>query len=95
MAEKIKQEIGHQDLESIFGWETFHRSDQRRKRRKIKQLFIDELTFIFSGIAALIAFGFLVSEIPLTFYILGGLELILLLILAIEIIIYADLGVGG
>jgi len=32
------------DIESIFGWETFHRSDKRRQRRKIEQLIIVGLT---------------------------------------------------
>ncbi len=33
-----------EEIESIFGWEIEHRSDKRRKRRKIEQLIIDEIT---------------------------------------------------
>jgi hypothetical protein len=51
LVEKIKQHTGNTDTESIFGWEIAHRNDQRRKRRKIEQLIIDEITFVFSGIA--------------------------------------------
>ncbi|MBD2203191.1 hypothetical protein H6G33_17305 [Calothrix sp. FACHB-1219] len=94
LTEKIKEQTGHPEIESIFGWETVHRSDKNRKRRKIEQLIIDEITFVLSGVIALVAFWLLVSNPPVAVNILGVLELILLLILAIEIIIYADLGKG-
>jgi hypothetical protein len=94
LTEKIKEQTGHPEIESIFGWETAHRSDNRRKRRKIEQLIIDEITFVFSGVIALIAFWLLVSNSPLVVNILGVIELILLLILAVEIFIYADLAKG-
>jgi Ca2+/Na+ antiporter len=94
LAEKIKEHTGHADIESIFGWEIAHRSDSRRRRRKIEQLIVDQITFVFSGIIALIAFWLLVSNPPLAVNILGLIELILLLILGVEIIIYADLAKG-
>ena len=94
LAEKIKEETGYTDPESIFGWEIAHRSDRRRKRRKIEQLIIDEITFVLSGIVTLLAFLFLVPQPPIMIYILGGIELVFLLILALEITIYADQATG-
>lgn len=94
LTEKIKEQTGYTNTESIFGWEIAHRSDQRRKRRKIEQLIIDEITFVLSGIVALVAFWFLVSNLPLLIEIFCGIELILLLFLGVEIIIYADLETG-
>jgi hypothetical protein len=94
LVEKIKQKTGQADIESLFGWEIAHRSDPRRSRRKIEQLAIDELTFVISGIVALLVFFLLVPKAALAVYILGGFELILLLVLGWEIIIYADLAKG-
>lgn len=94
LVNKIQELTGNADIESIFGWEIAHRSDKRRFRRKIEQLIVDEITFVVSGIVALLAFWFLVSQPPLAVTILCVLELVLLIILAVEIFIYADLGVG-
>lgn len=94
LTEKVKEQTGHTDIESIFGWETAHRSDNRRKRRKIEQLVIDEITFIVSGIVAVICFWLLVSNAPLAVNILALIEILLLLILGWEIFIYADLAKG-
>ncbi len=106
LVKKIKEQIGEtnkeqtdteqkqtddEDKESIFFWEVTHRSDRRRKRRKIEQLIIDEITFVLSGIVALFAFWFSVSNLHLVIHILCGIELVILLILGVEIIIYADL----
>jgi hypothetical protein len=94
LTQKIEKQTGHGDSESIFGWETAHRSDERRKRRKIEQLIIDEITFIVSGIVAVICFWLLVSNAPLAVNILALIEILLLLILGWEIFIYADLAKG-
>ncbi len=83
-----------EDNESVFLWEVTHRSDRRRKRRKIEQLIIDEITFVLSGMVALFAFWFSVSNLHLLIHILCGIELIILLILGVEIIIYADQATG-
>ncbi|BAT56808.1 integral membrane protein (plasmid) [Nostoc sp. NIES-3756] len=91
---KIQELTGNADIESIFGWEIAHRSDKRRFRRKIEQLIVDQITFVLSGIVALLAFWVLVSQPPLAVNILCVVELVLLIILAVEIVIYADLGVG-
>jgi hypothetical protein len=94
LVEKIKQQTGNTDTESIFGWEIAHRNDQRRKRRKIEQLIIDEITFVISGIAGLVAFWLLVSQPHWAIQVLCWIELVLLVILGVEIIIYADLAKG-
>lgn len=94
LVEKIKELTGSTNTESIFGWEIAHRSDQHRRRRKIEQLIIDEITFVLSGIVTLIAFWFMVSKPPLAINILCWIELVLLLILGVEIVIYADIAKG-
>ncbi len=94
LTEKVKEQTGHTDIESIFGWETAHRSDDRRKRRKIEQLIIDEITFVLSGIIAVVCFWLLVSNPPLAVNILALIEILLLLVLGVEIVIYADLAKG-
>lgn len=94
LSEKIKAENEDIDLESIFGWETAHRSDERRRRRKIEQLIIDQITFVLSGIIALLSFWFSASDLSVMIRILCAIELVALLALAIEIIIYADLAEG-
>lgn len=82
------------DMEWIFGWETAHRSDTRRSRRKIEQLLIDEITFVLSGIGALIGFQVMAIAPHFLLQILCGFEFVLLLALGVEIIIYADLAKG-
>ncbi|VEP12175.1 conserved membrane hypothetical protein [Hyella patelloides LEGE 07179] len=82
------------DLESIFGWETAHRSDKRRKKRKIEQLIIDQITFVLSGIIALFTFWFSASNIAVVTHILCAIELVTLIALGVEIFMYADLAEG-
>ena len=101
LVEKIGELTGEADkgvgaVESILGWEIVHRNDQRRQRRKIEQLMIDEITFVLSGVVALVAFGILMSgkTIHPAALVLGGIELTLLAILGREIFIYADLAKG-
>ena len=92
MACRAGADIG--EIESIFGWEIAHRSDRHRKRRKIEQLIVDEIAFVVSGIVALIAFWILVPQMQLEAQILGWIELVFLVILGVEIFLYADLGKG-
>mgnify|MGYP001795402255 CR=1 FL=1 len=94
LVEKVKEKSGYADLEALFGWEISHRSDRRRSRRKIEQLIIDEITFVFAGIVALIAFWILVPNAAIAIYILSGIEFLLLVVLGWEIIVYADLAKG-
>ncbi|MEM9540757.1 MAG: hypothetical protein AAGA60_14790 [Cyanobacteria bacterium P01_E01_bin.42] len=94
LVDKIKEHTGYEDIETLFGWEIAHRSDQHRKRRKIQQLIVDEITFVCSGAIALCAFWFLASQPPLGLTILSWIELLLLVVLGVEIFIYADLAKG-
>jgi hypothetical protein len=84
----------------ILEWETAHRSDRRRERRKLEQLLIDQVAFVGSGLVALGSFlvwdvsqplhGSLASAVQL----LVGVEAVLLLGLGVEIFLYADLTKG-
>ena len=94
LVDKVKDHTGYTDLETLFGWEIAHRSDRHRRRRKIQQWIVDEITFVFSGVIALLAFCFLISQPPLAVIILAWIELILLVLLGVEIYIYADLAEG-
>lgn len=87
-------ELGVEEAESVFGWEIAHRGDEGRQRRKIEQLIVDELAFVVSGIVALATFWVLVPQIHWLAQILGWIEIILLVVLGIEIFIYADLAKG-
>jgi hypothetical protein len=78
------------EIESIFGWEIVHRNDERREYRKIEQLIIDEITFVLSGIGALIGFHVMTTNPTCLLQILWGFEFILLLVLGVEIVIYTD-----
>lgn len=91
LVKKISEHTSNANVESIFGWEIEHKSDRRRQRRKIEQLIVDEITFVFSGVAGLLAFSFLVSQPHWAIQILCWVELILLAILGLEIFLYADL----
>jgi len=94
LVNRVKEHTGYGDIETLFGWEIAHRSDKHRKRRKIQQLIVDEITFVFSGIIALSAFWFLVAKPPLGVTILSWVELLLLIVLGVEMLIYADLAEG-
>lgn len=94
LVDKIKEHTEYDDLETLFGWEIAHRDDKHRKRRKIQQLIVDEITFVASGLIALGVFWFLASNPPIGVTILSGVELLLLIMLGIETYIYADLGKG-
>jgi hypothetical protein len=74
----------------FFGWESIHRQDQHRTRRKLQQLIIDELTFPLSGIGAVIAFLILVPTRSCGIVVFCIVEVLLLTILSIEIIIYSN-----
>jgi hypothetical protein len=94
LVDKVKEHTGYTDLETLFGWEIAHRDDQHRKRRKIQQLIIDEITFVVAGVVALAAFWSLIPKPPLSIMILSWVELLLLIGLGIETIVYADLKKG-
>lgn len=86
---------GSADEKYLFGWETAHRDDPRRKRRKYTQLFIDQVTFVISGLVALVVFW--LSPAPKDYIfavILSVVEAILLIVLGVRIADYADLAKG-
>jgi hypothetical protein len=91
LVDKVKEHTGYKDLETLFGWEIAHRDDKHRKRRKVQQLIVDEITFVFSGIIALVAFWLLVPAPPIAVTVVALLELLLLIVLGVETFIYADL----
>lgn len=91
---KVKKHTGHEELETLFGWEIAHRSDKHRVRRKIQQLIVDEIAFVCSGAIALMAFWFLVPQSPVGVTVLSWVEMLLLIVLGVEIYIYADLKKG-
>ncbi len=62
--------------------------------RKIQQLVVDDLTFVVSGAIALVAFWVAVPGAAWGIQLLAGVEIILLLLLGWEIIVYADLAKG-
>jgi len=90
---EIKKMVDESSLQ-MFGWEVTHRSDKRRVSRKILQFIVDEITFVGSGLTALIANWMLMPKIPKEIYFISLIETVLLLILAIEIFIYADFKKG-
>lgn len=94
--EKIKPLAGVPTTEALLGWEVAHRSDKRRKRRKIEQLIIDEITFVLPGVISLILYGMLTAVQPLSplVFIVIGLEVFVLVFLGAEIYVYADLARG-
>ncbi|MBD2100981.1 hypothetical protein [Leptolyngbya sp. FACHB-261] len=94
LVDRVKEYTGYMDVDTLFGWEIAHRDDKHRKRRKIQQLIVDEITFVFSGVVALAAFWFLVPTPPLGVTILSWAELLLLIVLGVETFIYADLEKG-
>ncbi|MBM0744983.1 hypothetical protein JOY44_26040 (plasmid) [Phormidium sp. CLA17] len=94
LVDKVKEYTGYDDLETLFGWEIAHRDDKHRKRRKIQQLIVDEITFVASGMIALGAFWFLVPNPPIGVTILSWVELLLLVVLGVETLIYSDLEKG-
>lgn len=75
------------------GWELAHRSDRLRMFRKYSQLAVDLMTFCLPAVCALIGFWVMGRGSPLPVAI-SVLELLIVLGLAIQIVIYADLGVG-
>ena len=84
-----------QHLNSVFlGWEFFRKNKnvERRKRRKIEQLVVDEMVFFIPGLTSLVAVLKLIPSLPIPIYVLCSIELAMVLVLGIEIIIYSGLG---
>ena len=94
LVERVRKQTGYATVEAIFGWEIDHRSDRRRRRRKLQQLVIDEITFVGSGVVAIVAFWVVAAQIPILVLLLSLVEMLLLLVLGYEIAVYADLAKG-
>ena len=102
LVSKISENVVHTntDVKSILGWEVAHRSDPQRKRRKIEQLLIDQVAFVFSGLAALLAFRYLYATNHAEAVLKGlvqplwWVEMILLVGLGVEILLHADWAKG-
>ena len=50
---QIEECVSNENLTTLLRWETIHRSDRHRRRRKVIQLLVDEVTFVVSGIVSL------------------------------------------
>jgi hypothetical protein len=91
LAPKVQSKTGVLGVESIFSWESYRRDAKGRKIRKVEQFIVNQLTFVIPGVVALVSFWCLVPKAVDEIKILAGVELVLLLVLAIEILNYADL----
>jgi hypothetical protein len=93
LSDKVRAAIQSED-QSIFGWETAHRADERRMSRKRLQLVVDELVFVLPGLIAIMMFWINAPAILLPLRWVAVLEGILLVVLGAQIYIYADLAKG-
>jgi hypothetical protein len=93
--ENLLKIIDDQIPTGVFGWEIAHRSDPRRKRRKVEQLVIDELSFVGAGVGAVILFLVFSSHLDFWAGAISATEILMLLGLGWEIFLYADFGIGG
>jgi hypothetical protein len=75
----------------LFRWENAHREDEHRFSRKVLQLIVDLTAFCFSGFVALIAFFLLAGHVSWVALLLCICDGVLLLVLAVQIILYAEL----
>lgn len=80
-------------LDPVFGWETAHRSDDRRVSRKYLQLAADLLLFVGAPVAGLATFWVYAPPRPVTLTI-SILEAVCVGILAYQTVVYADVKSG-
>jgi hypothetical protein len=93
LTDKVKEAAKITDP-NIFGWETAHRSDERRISRKYIQLFVDLFVFVLPGFVAITIFWLNAPNILVPLRWIAIVEGILLAFLGIQIYIYADLKKG-
>ncbi|WP_346777045.1 hypothetical protein [Streptomyces sp. HNM0575] len=74
----------------IFGWETSHRNDGRRRSRKRLQLAVDLITFCAAPVAAVVVF-WSAGPVRVPLVALSVVELAAVAVLAAQIVLYADL----
>ncbi|HWS35711.1 MAG TPA: hypothetical protein VN408_23595 [Actinoplanes sp.] len=78
----------------VFGWEVEHRSDPRRRSRKLLQVAVDLLTFAVPAFSAIV-FYWANGPWHWPLLLISFAELVAVGVLAFEIVRYADLGVGA
>jgi hypothetical protein len=78
----------------VFGWETAHRSDRRRRGRKVLQLFVDLMIFCLPGMIAVVV-RLTRSGVPIIIVAIAIAETVLVSILAVQIVVNADLHRDG
>jgi hypothetical protein len=74
----------------LFGWESAHRSDRRRRSRKVIQLGVDLLIFCLPGMIAVVV-RLALAEVSLLVAATVVVDLVLVSILTLQIIVHADL----
>ncbi|MGA4727262.1 hypothetical protein ACPB67_07600 [Micromonospora taraxaci] len=82
------------DAKLIFAWETAHRRDRRRQSRKYIQLMADLMVFCFSPLTAITVY-FSLGPWRIPFVAVALAEIVLVIVLAAQIVTYADLGRDG
>jgi hypothetical protein len=78
------------DRDSVFGWEEAHRGDRRRLSRKLMQLFVDLLAFCALPFTSLMVYAANFPDMGL-FMVVAIVECVVLLTLAAQFLIYAEL----
>lgn len=78
----------------VFGWEIAHRSDPRRRTRKVLQLVVDLGGFCAPALAAIVVY-WVNGPLRWPFLVVSIAEAAVVGVLALEMIRYADLGVGA
>ncbi|MCM3921030.1 hypothetical protein ND748_04975 [Frankia sp. AiPs1] len=75
----------------MLGWETEHRSDGARRRRKIAQVTIDVLLFCWSGVGAVVIFWASATRVSWPLRGVSIVEVTALVLLAVEILRNAEI----
>jgi hypothetical protein len=92
----IRQHLGPkldpQGGNGVFGWEIAHRSDSSRRSRKMIQLFMDLGIFFVPAVSAIVVY-WVNGPWRWPFMAVSVVEAVVVLVLALEISRYADLGV--
>lgn len=76
--------------EPVYGWEVAHRSDNRRRVRKVAQLFVDLMTFCAPGLGAIVTHFVIKGFTPIG-AVIATAEAVVVLVLAHQIVSNADL----
>ncbi|MFF4827532.1 hypothetical protein ACFY20_31920 [Streptomyces sp. NPDC001312] len=75
----------------VFGWESAHRRDARRRSRKRFQLAVDLMTFCGAPLVALAVY-WLLGPTPWPLMVISLAETIMVIGLAVQVVRYAELG---